>query len=150
MLKNTEKKVICFGTGLMAEEALGYSIIRDRISCFMDNDTSKQGKKMMLSGQKFPVLAPVDVIEQVDEQTIILLVSGYYHVMEEQLRELGIPEFVEIYAYPVMKVAYRTDSERFFEQRILSECLKEYEIVLDQYHIVGEERERCLQEKKNI
>ena len=86
MLKKTEKRVICFGTGLMAEEALGYSAIRDRVSCFMDNDASKQGKKMMISGQKFSVVSPVDIVNQVDEQVIILLVSGYFKQMEKQLK----------------------------------------------------------------
>lgn len=149
MLKETEKSVVCFGTGLMAEEALRYDVIKERVLCFLDNDVTKQGKKIILSNQEFAVYAPLDILKKADSQTVILLVSGHYMAMEKQLRELGLPDTVEIYAYPVMKVSYTVDSDEFFEQRILNECLKEYAIVLDQYHITGEERDRRLQEKKH-
>lgn len=148
MLQRTNKKIICFGTGLMAEEALKEPAIGERVVGFWDNDTWKQGRQIILLGQSYPVWAPGEGLEQFGGQVVVLLTSGHYMAMEEQLKAMGIGADVEIYIYPVMKVSYSADSEEFFEQRILMECLKEYEVVLDQYHITGEERRQKLEEKR--
>jgi len=148
MLQKTKKRVVCFGTGLMAEEALKYSVIRDSVEFFLDNDSFKQGKKITLLKETYYVMAPDEAVARLNDRMVVLLVSGHYKAMEKQLRELGLADSVEIYSYPVMKVSYSADSEEYFEERILKECLKEYEVVLDQYHIEGEEREQKLTKKR--
>lgn len=143
-----EKKLICFGTGLMAEEALRYEPIRQAVICLVDNDVRKQGCDIELGGQFYPVIAPTELPAHLDENTVILLTSGHYRAMEKQLKGMEFSVQPEIYAFPELKVAYSAGSEEFFEERFLKECLKEYEVVLEQYHISGQERTELLQKKE--
>lgn len=147
-IQQTQKKVYCFGTGLMAEEALSYSEIQDATVGVIDNEVSKQGKKIQLCGREYSVYSPEQVISVLNANTVVLLTSGHYKAMSEQLKKLNISNDVEVFVYPVLKVSYTAESNEFFEQRILNECMKEYEVVLDQYHVSGKERVRMLEEKR--
>ena len=40
---NQQKKIICFGTGVMAQEALQYEQIRQAVVAMADNDVRRQG-----------------------------------------------------------------------------------------------------------
>lgn len=142
------KNILCFGTGLMAREVLEYEEICARTHYLIDNDVWKQGKIMEINGKDFLVISPEQMIEFLDEKTVIILASGFFKEIKRQLQKLGITQNTEIVEYPIMRVNYLSDSEEFFEQRILKECLKEYEVVLEQYHIEGEERQRRLREKE--
>ena len=155
-LKQLEQKIIteirpvvCFGTGLMAEEAIeNCPAIRESIAFFIDNAPAKIGKNILLGGREFSVLSPECAISQMPDHAIVLLTSGHYKAMRKQLLELGLDKQTEIYDFPVLKVAYEPESEEFFEERLLKECLKEYQVVLDQHDICGSERQRKLREKE--
>ena len=142
------KKILCFGTGLMARELMENEEIRVRTVGLIDNDVWKQGKVMELQGKDFFVISPDQVKDFIEEKTVIVLASGFYREMEKQLQNMGIARDIEIVVYPRIRVNYSSDSEVFFEQRILKECLKEYEIVLEQYGITGEDKQRKLYEKE--
>lgn len=146
----TEKRpVVCFGTGLMAEDAVeNCPAVRESVSFFIDNDPEKTGKTILLGGREFPVLSPECAISQMPDHAVVLLTSGHYQAMREQLLELGLDGQTEIYDFPVLKVAYEPESGEFFEERFVKECLKEYRIVLEQYGICGTERQTKLQEKE--
>lgn len=145
-----QKKIICFGTGLMAEEALGYEILRQALVCLADNDRAKQGSEIELAGEFYPVIAPEQLPQYLDDATVILLTSGHFQAMRRQLEEMNLTPKQEIYAFPELQVAYTPDSEEFFEERFLKECLKEYEEVLEQYRISKDEKKRKLQEKESF
>ena len=147
-LLEKNKKVICFGTGLMCEEALSIFEIKSAVEFLMDNDTSKQGKRIKLAGSEYTVYSPEEGIKKLRENMIILVTSGHFNAMKEQLNNLKLANTVEVYVYPVLKVNYSTDSVDFFEDRILNECLKEYEVVLNQYSIEEKEREKKLDEMR--
>lgn len=149
-VQKQQKKIICFGTGLMAEEALRYEILRQAVICLTDNDKEKQGGEIELAGRFYPVIAPDELPEYLDSDTVLLLTSGHFQAMRRQLEEMKLKPEQEIYAFPELQVAYTPDSEEFFEERFLKECLKEYEAVLGQYHITEEEKIRKLQEKENF
>lgn len=143
------RSVVCFGTGLMAEDVVeNCPAIRASISFFIDNDPAKAGKTILLGGREFPVFSPERAISQMPDRAVVLLTSGHYKAMKEQLLELGLDEQTEIYDFPVLKVAYEPESGEFFEERFVKECLKEYEIVLEQYGICGAKRQAKLAEKK--
>lgn len=142
------KKIICFGTGLMAEEALQYESLRQAVICLADNDSAKQGSEIELAGRFYPVIAPGRLPEYLNGDTLILLTSGHFQEMKRQLEEMKLTPKPEIYAFPELLTAYTPESEEFFEERFLKECLKEYETVLEQYHIIGEEKIRKLREKE--
>ncbi len=147
-IEKQQTKVICFGTGLMAEEALQYRQIRQALVCVIDNDKRKQGRETELGGQFYPVAAPDDLPGYLDGNTVILLASGHYKEMRHQIGEMSFSVQPKVYAFPELQTAYSADSEEFFEERFLKECLKEYEIVLEQYHINGKEKAQKIQEKE--
>ena len=143
-----QKKIICFGTGVMAENALKYKEISDAAILFIDNDRNLQGRKVYIGGKCYSVVKLEDAIKHIDNQTIILLTSGYYKEMAKQINNIDLLKNVEVYSFPELRVSYSADSDEFFEERILKECLKEYDIVLDQYRISDEERQKRIEDKK--
>lgn len=148
-ITNEKRPVVCFGTGLMAEDAVkNCPAIGDAISFFMDNDPAKVNKTILLGGREFSVLSPEEAVSHMPDHAIVLLTSGHYKAMREQLFQLGLDKQTEIYDFPVLKVAYEPESEEFFEERFLRECLKEYWIVLEQYGISGKERQAKIGEKE--
>lgn len=149
-IQEQQKKIICFGTGLMAEEALQYSQIQESLVCMVDNDKQKQGREIDLGGRFYRVGAPDEISAYLDGNTVILLVSGYYKDMSRQIEGMSLPIRPEVYAFPELQTAYSAESEEFFEERFLKECLKEYEAVLGQYRISGEEKSRRMQEKESF
>ncbi len=143
------KRVICFGTGLMAEEAIGYPQIRDRIAFFCDNDKGKHNKKLRIGKGVYDVLAPDEMPAHYDSNCVILITSGHFKEIREQIKSILLDVEPDVYDFPVLKVMLDPKSQEFFEERILKECLKEYEIVLDQYQISGTERDKLLAEKES-
>ena len=144
------KKIICFGTGLMAEEALTYPVIREHVDLFADNDASRQGKRIRIGDGEFDVISPSDLCNRCSSAHVILITSGHYKAVRKQIEGLGLPKDVEVYDFPVLKVMMEPKSDDFFEERILKECLKEYDIVLSQRGIIGEERVEKLREKEQF
>ena len=147
-IEQENRKVLCFGTGIMAEEALQYDIIREAVVCMVDNDGKKQNGRVKLAGAFYPVIAPERLPEYLTGNEIILLTSGHYKSMRKQLEEMKLPLGVELVDFPEVRVAYTADSEDFFEERLLKECIREYGIVLEQYDISGEERACRMREKE--
>lgn len=147
-VEKQNKKIICFGTGVMAQEAIEYEQIKQRVIAFMDNDPQKQEKEVEIKDRFYPVLAPDKLPDYLKENVIILLTSGHYKAMEKQIKEMGLEKHLEIYAFPELRVAYGADSEEFFEERFLKECLREYEVVLEQYHMNEEEKIKKRKEKE--
>lgn len=147
-IESQKKKVICFGTGLMAEKALEYVQIRQALVCMVDNDATKQGKEIELGGSYYPVVALDGLQNYLSEDTVILITSGHYKAIRWQLEQIGLALEYKICAFPELQVECSSDSEEFFEERFLKECLKEYEAVLRQYQIKGEEKTQKIQEKR--
>ncbi len=147
-IEKEDKRLLCFGTGLMAEEALSFSDIRRRVEWFYDNDSDKQGNVVKIGRYEYPVHSPAELTSIDTNRYIILITSGYYIKIREQI--LGMAKSLDsiIYDFPVLKVMLDPDSEEFFEERILRECLKEYEIVLGQIGISGIERDEMLRKKE--
>ncbi len=149
-IKENKKKILCFGTGLMAEEALKHKEIREAVVYCIDNAAQKQGKTILLQGIEYLVIKPEDIMQHFDDKTCLLVTSGYYRDIIYQLNHMTLPEELEIYSYPHLKVNYASDSWEFFENRILNECIREYESVLEQNNIFGKQREKLVQEKKKF
>lgn len=144
-IKNNNKKIICFGTGVMGAEALEYPEIHDNVVCFCDNDEQKQGKEVLVGKEAYKVIAPKQLENYINpsNEYIVLITSGHFRSIEKQL-----PSGIEYYIYPILKVQLDPKSEDFFEERILKECMKEYDMLLEQYHIAGEEHTKKRNEKE--
>ncbi|MCQ2505785.1 MAG: radical SAM protein [Lachnospiraceae bacterium] len=155
IIEHDRRRVICFGTGLMALEAVSYNAIKDAVAFFVDNDTAKQGKDILLNDKYYPVISADELKKRICENDVVMLTSGHFKSMRSQVEKLALEVFgadyeekIDIVDFPVAKVSYSPDSEEFFEERMLKECLKEYSDVLDQFGICGDEKEGKLSKKK--
>lgn len=131
-LEREDRYVICYGASAMAEEALREEGLAGCVRYFIDSDPSKQGEAVWLAGQQFPVRAPERLKEEEFENTVLLVTSGWFRTIMEELESR--PELAEVpcAAYPQLLIACTPDSGEFFRRRILEECLREYESVLEQ------------------
>ena len=147
-IEQNDKKIIGFGTGFMAEEALFNPKIKSRVLLFCDNNKFLQGKRIRIAGDSYEVISPDDLPKHYSDGIIVLITSGHYKEIRKQIQGMLFDSEPEVYDYPILKVLLDPKSEEFFEERILKECLKEYEMVLDQYQIVDDERVQKLNDKE--
>lgn len=147
-IQSENKKIVCFGTGLMLEDAMSNKDILERIVYLVDNNREKQGRNLLVLGREYSVYSPEEIVERLDEQTVILITSGYYKEILNQLETMNGIDNTEIYSYPEIRVNLKKGSEEFFEKRILDECLKEYEELLVQFGIDKDKKNRLIEEKK--
>lgn len=93
-LRNSQKKIVIFGTGGDAAKlcnVLGYSL---NITCFVDNNPSVQG--MEFWGR--PIISAMDLLELKGDVFILVSSSKYYHEIFDQLEALGF-SYWEEYLY---------------------------------------------------
>ena len=130
-LEREGKSVICYGASAMAEEALREDRLASRVQYFVDSDTEKQGELVRLADRRFPVHSPAQLRQEDFSRTVLLITSGWFRTIMEELDHW--PELAEApcAAYPQLLIACAPDSEEFFRRRILDECLREYESVLE-------------------
>ena len=145
-IADNDLSVACFGTGVMANEALKYPQIKSSVIFFMDNDVEKQGHMVYIGKEPYMTISPIEFWDYAKESTIILITSGHYKSIYDQLRDLNILDKVEVFIFPLMRVNLFPESEEFFEERILKECIKEYDVVLDQYGITGSDKKNKIEE----
>lgn len=148
-LEREDRHVICYGASAMAEEALRDKCLAGRVRYFIDSDPSKQGEAVRLAGRQFPVRAPERLKQEDFKDTVLLITSGWFRTIMEELDSW--PELAEVLcaAYPRLLTACTPDSEEFFRRRILEECLREYGSVLEQQ---GETADKAalLAEKRDL
>lgn len=131
-LEREDRHVICYGSSAMAEEALRDKRLAERVRHFVDSDPSKQGEAVWLAGRQVPVRAPERLKQEDFKNTVLLITSGWFRTIMEELKSWPELEGVPCAAYPQLLIACAPDSEEFFRRRVLEECLREYESVLDQ------------------
>lgn len=142
-------RVICYGASAMAEEALRERPLAERVRYFVDSDPAKQGSKVEIAGRSFPVCAPETLRRENFSRSVLLITSGWFRTIVEELDSW--PELAEVpcAVYPQLLIACRPDSGEFFRRRILEECLREYASVLEQRGETSpEDRAALLSEKR--
>lgn len=147
-LEREDRYVICYGASVMAEEALRDECLAGRVRYFTDSDPSKQGEALRLAGRQFSVRAPERLKQEDFKNTVLLITSGWFRTIMEELESWPELEEVPCAAYPQLLIACTPDSEEFFRRRILEECLREYESVLEQRGEMAD-RAALLAEKRN-
>lgn len=147
-LEREDLYVICYGASAMAEEALRDSRLTERVRYFVDSSPSKQGEAVWLAGRQFSVRAPERLKQEEFKNTVLLVTSGWFRTIMEELESWPELEEVLCAAYPQLLIACTPDSEEFFRRRILEECLREYESVLEQRG-EAENKAALLAEKRN-
>ncbi|WP_312647715.1 radical SAM protein [Aminipila sp.] len=134
-IKNNNLKVICFGTGLMAKQALVNEEIAEAVVACVDNDCEKQGKDFLWRGWQYPIIAPNQIERYLtgedEEKLIVLIASSHFDVISKQLAEIQALNEIELYIYPLLRLNFTTESIEFFETRFVDEAVKEYQSVLE-------------------
>ena len=141
-----DKQIIVYGAGRMAEELLGNPRFAKRVRYFVDKDPNKQKYRLR---EDIPVYGPEHLRKEDFSQAVLLIASGWFREILQDLS--GRAEMADVFcaAYPLMLASYRAGSEEFFRERIVAECLKEYAAILRQKGSVdAAERERLLAEEK--
>ena len=125
-------QVICYGASAMAEEALRNKHLAEHVRYFVDGDLSKQGEAVWFVDQQFPVYSPELLRRENFTNTVLLITSGWFRTIIEELESWPELAQVSCASYPQLLITCTPDSEEFFRRRILDECLKEYESILEQ------------------
>ncbi len=107
--RTQNKKIICFGAYVMPVgmcNTYRELHLEERIAFLADNDPCKQGQNFDLCGYSKKILSPDELAQEADADTVILVTSGYYAAIIEQLEQYHELEQVECYVYPLMKSLY--------------------------------------------
>ena len=107
--RTQNKKIICFGAYVMPVgmcNTYRELHLEERVVFLADNDSHKQGQDFDLCGYSKKILSPDELAGKADSDTVILITSGYYVAIIEQLEQYRELEQVECYVYPLMKSLY--------------------------------------------
>lgn len=136
-------KIICFGTGVMAKEALSNSVIAKHVIAFADNDCKKQGLMFSYKGIEAPIIGVHKLGDYKKDNAVVLIASSHFEAISRQI-EAGVSANIDIYVYPLIRLNLVPDSKEFFEERMVKEAQKEYETVLSYQEISSEEKSEKL------
>jgi hypothetical protein len=143
-------RLVCFGTGVMAREALERHEIAGAVVAFADNDPGKQGKQFSPDGRlPCPIINPADIPRYIyiTNTTAILIASAHFKQIREQLERIAGLEKVPCYIYPLVRFNMPADSGEYYEKRLVQEAIKEYRTVLAARGTAEEEIVRLTTEK---
>lgn len=107
--RTKSKKIVCFGAYVMPVgmcNTYRELCLEERIAFLVDNDVNKWGQDFDLCGYFKKVLSPNELVQKVDADTIILITSGYYAAIIEQLEQYQELNNTECYVYPLMQSLY--------------------------------------------
>lgn len=104
------KKIILFGTGVIASVAASYEIAGNglgrNVLFAVDNDETKWGKDIEIAGEKIPVFAVEKLDEVRNRDDIIILITGsHFCEMLQQIEQMSL-EKAECFILPVMYVSH--------------------------------------------
>lgn len=149
-IRNNNLKVICFGTGLMAKEALQNEEIAEAVVACADNECEKQGKNFLWKGRQYPIIAPNHIGKYLtgdnEGKRIVLIASSHFDAISKQLDEIQALNEIELYIYPLIRLNFTTESIEFFETRFMDEAVKEYKAVLEAQNEVPEDINNKIEE----
>lgn len=108
------KKIICFGAGkrfLKLKELPDGNKVIDNIDIVVDNDISKQGKKVDILGRAFIVNSWSCLFHKnLDKYVILITIANGYYTIVEQLKQLDLYDKVDIYCLTHM-LAFISEQE---------------------------------------
>ena len=99
------KKVVIFGSGVVGQittpEILKQYKALQYVDCYIDNDKSKWGKYIWISGNKVRINSP-QYLNQCSSNTIILINISRYAEVKEQLEHMECTKDMIAYIMPMM------------------------------------------------
>ncbi|MGP1568844.1 radical SAM protein [Peptoanaerobacter stomatis] len=129
LVKNDNKKIICYGVGKMLDNFIYKSSLLESIECLIDSDINKIGKKIKILDKEF-CINDINILENYDSKNfLILITSGYYNEIIEKIYKSFSDKSFIVAVYPIINITY-DNSEEFFKNRVLDECINEYRSLL--------------------
>lgn len=141
-------RIIIFGTGKLAQEALESTPVWEHLDYFVDNDPEKQNKFFNCRGRDYAIQSPLALSETLSDNHVILICSTYFKEITDQLNAIDALKNVKRYIFPVIRLNF-TDREDQFEKRVLSPCLKEYSRALALSGLSKDEQQQKLNAKRD-
>lgn len=122
-------RLFCFGASEMPEEMCeqhaGYHF-ECHIDFFVDNDSSKWGKKKSICGREILIISPETMLKEFSNGDILLITSRFYVEIYEQLQKEEQLQNMGCYIWPLIAPQYPSDT--LLEQKIRQMKEKEQQI----------------------
>ncbi len=104
-IKGRGCKVVFFGAGVLgqvtAPQVFKQYSLTDRISCYIDNDSSKWGSNVNIFGREIPVFSP-EILNDYDSNTVILLNISRFSGVLKQLEYMECTKDMDCYITGMM------------------------------------------------
>lgn len=113
-IKTINKEIVLFGAGTMGRILIPYICkkyeLEDRIKCYIDNNSAKQGRDIMLMSRTVPVYS-FEYLSQLQEGSFVLVITnGDFYPVFEQLEALPCMRETEVYLAAVMQLGEKVES----------------------------------------
>lgn len=110
LIKNTDKRLICFGASQMFLDMCSLyedQGIINKIIGVVDNDKKKQHTVISFKGKDFPIYSLDELKKIVNKNTVIIITAGYFYGIINQLDGIKELDDTECYIYPIMHYTKR-------------------------------------------
>jgi organic radical activating enzyme len=120
------RTVVCFGAGLMLDEAIHTLPVEMNIIGVFDNNVKKQNTFFLIGGREFIIRRLEDLSSLSQQNPVLLITSKYYREIIKQLNSKKDLERFEAIAYAALKLNIKKNTDDFFKVRVWDSCIKIY------------------------
>lgn len=113
-IKTTNKKIVLFGAGTVGRILIPYLCkeyeMEERVLCYIDNNTAKQGRNITLLSKAVPVYS-VEYLKRLSKGSFVLMITnGDFYPVLEQLEQISELQETEVYLAAVMQLSEKTEN----------------------------------------
>lgn len=109
----TDRKIVLFGAGAVGRILIPYMCkeygLEERVLCYIDNNTAKQGSEIMLSTRPVPVRSAEYLSKLPVGSFVVLITNGDFYPVLEQLEQISALQETEVYLAAVMQLSAKCD-----------------------------------------
>ena len=120
-----DKKIICFGAGIMCKDAIEYLGIAEQVLFVLDNDPHKQNTFVNVSGKSYKIYSVTDMPSP-EDGTVLLITSKFFSDIAAQVQEADSIKKLELAIYPLLKQYTPRDKQEYYEVRVIDSAMKIY------------------------
>jgi hypothetical protein len=125
------RSVVCFGAGLMLKEAISTLSINEKILGIFDNSIEKQKDGFTINRIQYNIHPIGSLIKMRMKNPVLLITSKYYREIIKQLSTFDGIEWLEVVAYPELKLNIKRGTDEYFDMRVRESCIKIYREFLE-------------------
>ena len=106
------RNIFCFGASRMPEELseeYPECHLEERIRYFCDNDAGKWNTYFRMASKDILIVSPEKLASAMRNEDILLITSGHYKAIYEQLQRISALDHIDCYIWPAIAPQYKTD-----------------------------------------